>query len=187
MSILHSGGVDMSFKVSWKLHAVCFIIAFLFCLIEQENIYNLFANMLFHNNMMSITGTEFIKLNISIIIIFSIVACIHELIHGFVYRIFGGKVRYGFKVLYAYVQEVSGNPLHRTKFLLVLLAPVTIISVASIFISGNIGTIIFILNFLGSMGDLLMAFYLCKTSENSYIIDKEYGFDVVEKIGNSYK
>ena len=180
MSILHIGGVDMSFKVSWKLHMVCFSIAFVFCLIEQQNFYNLFSNLLFHNDMMSVTATEFIELNISIVIIFSIIACIHELVHGFVYRIFGGKIRYGFKVIYAYAQEISGNPLHRTKFLFVLLAPVTIISLTSIFFTGNIGIIIFILNLLGSMGDLLMAFYLCKTNENSYIIDKEYGFDVID-------
>ncbi len=92
----------------------------------------------------------------------------------------GGKVKYGFKGLYAYAQEISGITLHRTQFLIVLLAPVTIISFGSVFIPGYIGYSIFLLNLLGSTGDLLMALYLCRSNENSYIIDESYGFDVVD-------
>jgi hypothetical protein len=40
---------------------------------------------------------------------------------------------------------------------------------------------IFILNLLGSTGDILMAFYLCRTNENSYILDRSYGFDVIDE------
>ena len=50
---------------------------------------------------------------------------------------------------------------------------------ASIFILASIGGIVFLLNLLGSLGDLLMAFYICKGNENSSIVDKPYGFDVI--------
>ncbi|WP_461206872.1 hypothetical protein [Clostridium sp. DL1XJH146] len=63
---------------------------------------------------------------------------------------------------------------------IVLLAPVTVISVATLFISESIGSIIFLLNLVGSTADLLMALYLCRVNENSYIVDREYGFDVVD-------
>lgn len=96
------------------------------------------------------------------------------------YRIFGGKVRYGFIGLYAYTKEVSGIILHRTKFLMVLLAPVTVISVISLLISKEAGLIIFLLNLLGSTGDLLMAFFLCKSDDSCYIADRSYGFDIVK-------
>lgn len=66
--------------------------------------------------------------------------------------------------------------------LIVLLAPVTIISSASLIIPGSIGGIVFLLNLLGSTGDLLMAFYLCRINHSSYIVDRKYGFDIVDSI-----
>jgi hypothetical protein len=39
---------------------------------------------------------------------------------------------------------------------------------------------LFLLNLVGSTGDLYMAFYLCKLSNGSKIIDRNYGFDVIE-------
>ena len=49
----------------------------------------------------------------------NIITIIHEAIHGLCAKLFGGKVIFGFKGIYAYCQEVSGKELHRTKFLLV--------------------------------------------------------------------
>lgn len=93
----------------------------------------------------------------------------------------GGKIKFGFKGIYAYTQEISGVILHRTKFAVILLAPVTIISLITLLITSSLGTLIFLLNFLGSTGDIIMAIYLCKSSGNSYIKDREYGFDIIEK------
>lgn len=108
---------------------------------------------------------------------------IHELIHGSIYKLFGGKVKYRFKGIYAYTQETSGIILHKTKFLLVLLAQVAFISLAALLIPGEIGAIIFLLNLVGSTGDLLMALYLCKLNKSCYIVDRKYGFDAVSKPG----
>lgn len=96
------------------------------------------------------------------------------------HELFCGKVKYVFKVIFAYTQEISGIILHRTKFTIVFLAPVTVISAVSLIIPYNIGSIIFFLNLLGSTGDIVMAVFLCKSKGNSYVIDREYGFDVVE-------
>ena len=63
---------------------------------------------------------------------------------------------------------------------MVLLAPVTIISLITLFIPNTIGTVIYLLNLLGSIGDIIMAIYLCKTNSNCYIKDREYGFDIIE-------
>ena len=71
--------------------------------------------------------------------------------------------------------------MHRNNFLIVLLAPFTVISIALVFIQRSIGGLVFLLNLLGSTGDLLMAFYLCRSSQNSYVVDKSYGFDVINK------
>ncbi|MGH4125298.1 MAG: metalloprotease family protein [Clostridium sp.] len=58
--------------------------------------------------------------------------------------------------------EVSAKPIQRVKFLIVLLLPVTVISVVSLFLPLWVGGMIFFLNLLGSSGDLLMAFSLMK-------------------------
>ena len=103
----------------------------------------------------------------------------HELLHAIAYKIFGGKVRFGFKGIYAYTQEISERAFHRSAFLFILLAPVVFISLVSLLLPSSIGGLIFILNLLGSTGDLYMAFYLCRLKSNSYIIDKIYGFDII--------
>lgn len=107
------------------------------------------------------------------------ITLVHELIHCIAYSLFGGRIKFGFKGICAYTQEVSVIVLHRTKFLVVLLAPATVISVLTIFIPNSIGSVIFLLNLLGSIGDIIMAIYLCKSDYNSYIIDKDYGFDII--------
>ena len=175
----------MSFKISWKLHVYCFILAFIICLIEQKSIFNLFVDLLLNYKIINFTGNTLLDINIFIVVIFIPITIVHELLHGAAYSLFGGKVKYGFKGIYAYAQETTGIVLHRTKFLIVLLAPVTVISIASLFIQESVGGIVFLLNLLGSTGDLLMAFYLCKTNENSYVVDKEYGFDVIDKVENN--
>lgn len=177
MSILQiKEGVDMSFEISWKLHLLCFTLGYLLCFAMNNLVNKLFLSLLIEHNFIYITGNIFLDFMIYIFIIMIPVTFVHELMHGAAYSLFGGKVKYGFKGLYAYARETSGIALHRTKFLVVLLAPITIISVM---MPGVLGTLIFLLNLLGIMGDLLMAFYLCKSNKNSYVIDRKYGFDII--------
>lgn len=170
----------MSFKVSWKLHILCFLFGYIICLMQQDNIINLFVILLIENKFIHLTSNYSLNIIIFVFCIFVPITFIHELLHGSAYRLFGGKVKYGFKGIYAYAQETSGITLHRTEFLIVLLIPVTIISLSTAFIPGSIGYIIFLLNLLGSIGDFIMALSLCRSNENSYIIDKSYGFDVID-------
>lgn len=39
------------------------------------------------------------------------ITLIHELIHGCAYATFGGKIKFGFKGIYAYAQEISEKPI----------------------------------------------------------------------------
>ena len=97
-----------------------------------------------------------------------------------VYKLFGGKVKYGFKGIYAYTMETSGEEILRVKFLMVLLAPLVAMSVLSLFLPSWLGGMIFLLNLLGASGDIYMALFLCKFSYDSKIIDRIYGFDVMK-------
>ena len=171
----------MSFKISWKVHVLTFIISFAICFIMRGFINNLFFNSYENNIIISITKNQLLDLTIFLIVSFIPVTIIHEFFHGIAYKLFGGKVRYGFKGIYAYTEEISGISIKRTQFLIVLLAPLSVISIISIIIPGTAGSLVFLLNFLGSIGDLIMAFYLIKGNENSYIKDKSYGFDIVDK------
>ena len=68
-----------------------------------------------------------------------VILIVHERIHRLSYELFGGKVKYGFKIIYAYTYEVSELPLEKVKFLIVLLSPVTIISLITLLLPTWIG------------------------------------------------
>lgn len=63
---------------------------------------------------------------------------------------------------------------------MMLLMPVTAISIISIILPYRIGLQIYLLNLLGSSGDLYMSLWLCKFENEVKIIDRSYGFDVVK-------
>ncbi|MBU3090573.1 DUF3267 domain-containing protein [Clostridium sp. CF011] len=107
------------------------------------------------------------------------ISIVHESIHGLAFLAFGGKVRYGFKGIYAYTQEISELPIDRTKFLIILMAPLTVLSIITLLLPIWLGGIIFLINLLGASGDLYMSFKLIRYDFNSKIVDKKYGFDVV--------
>ena len=108
----------------------------------------------------------------------TIITIAHELIHGLAFTIFGGRVKYKFKFIYAATEEVTNTPLSLTKFTVILLAPVTIISLFSLLLPSWLGNLIFISNLIGSIGDLYMAIGLIKYPYDSKIIDKPYGYYV---------
>lgn len=171
----------MSFKISWNIHIICFLLAYIFCYIQIDNISDIFLDLVINYKFFRLTEIYFLDMIIINLILMIPITLVHEIIHGITYIVFGGKIKFGFKGIYAYTQEISGVILHRTKFTVILLAPVTIISLSTLLITSSLGSLIFLLNFLGSTGDIIMAVYLCKSKENSYIKDRIYGFDVIDK------
>ena len=169
----------MSFKISYKTHIICFLIGLLVTILLGT-----FVDKILIDYMAAIThywssSNMIIKFFGFIIVLLIPVILIHELIHGTVYTIFGGKVRYGFRGVYAYTQEISESPIEKKKFAVILLAPLIIISPITILVPGWLGGLIFLLNLLGSTGDMYMAITLAKYPANSKIIDRSYGYDVI--------
>lgn len=125
--------------------------------------------------------TPYVMLNCYIYIILLLVpiSIVHELFHGLAYRLFGGKVKYGFRGIYAYTKEISGRAIWRSFFLIVLLSPLAAISIISLALGRWMGSMIFMLNLFGSSGDIYMALTLIRCSSESRIIDRSYGFDVL--------
>lgn len=171
--------MEMTFKITWKTHVICFIMSLLII----AAVYNLLESAIIHTVIYDMPKVPlfpaYVLLLGYIVILSAFVTFLHELIHGAAYKIFGGKVRYGLKLIYAYTTEVSGLPLSRTKFLVVLLSPLAAISVFCLLIQFQIGAIAFVFNFAGSTGDILMSLYLLRVKKNYKIIDRIYGFEVV--------
>jgi hypothetical protein len=59
------------------------------------------------------------------------------------------------------------------------MAPMTVISLISMLLPYQWGLMLFILNLLGSSGDIYMSLWLCKIGENTKIIDRKYGFEIL--------
>lgn len=171
----------MPFRITWKLHAKSALLASLMTIILYKPISGALLSLCLSEFAIYPTQSMSANVFIGILLILLPVIFLHEGIHGCCYRIFGGKVNYGMRWGFAYCQEVSGKPLTLTQFMMVLLTPLTILSVASIFINGWLGIMVYSLNVLGSAGDLMLALEICKLSYKSRIVDRSYGFDVIEE------
>jgi len=179
MSILIKEVMDMSFKITWKTHVICTIIAFTIAKLLGNIATNIVESFIVKSFISYPTSNEIINFYIYVILLMIPISIVHEGIHGLTYKAFGGKVKYGFKGIYAYTQEISEMPIERTKFLIILLTPLTIMSVATLFLPAWLGGIIFLLNLLGASGDLYMSYRLIRYDASSKIVDRIYGFDVV--------
>jgi hypothetical protein len=179
MSILLNEVMDMSFKITWKTHVICILIALIIVKLLGSNADNIMDKFFLRPFIYYPTKYLIINFYLYALLLMVPISIIHEGIHGFAFKAFGGKVKYGFKGIYAYTMEISELPIDRNKFLIILLAPVTIISIASLLLPSSLGGVIFLFNLLGASGDLYMSLKLVQCRFNSKIIDRIYGFDVV--------
>jgi len=179
MSILLNEVMGMSFKITWKTHVICTIIAFAIAQVMGSIASNIVENFILKPFISYPTKNLIINFYIYVLLLMIPISIVHEGIHGLVYKVFGGKVKYGFKGIYAYTQEISEMPIDRVKFLIILLAPLAVMSIITLLLPLWLGGMIFFLNLLGASGDLYMSYKLIKYDYNSKIIDRKYGFDVV--------
>ncbi len=169
----------MSYKISYKTHIICFLIGLLVTIVLETLVDKILIDFIVAIIHYWSSSNLIIKFYGFIIVLLIPIILVHEFIHGIAYTNFGGKVRYGFKGVYAYTQEISEIPIEKKKFAVILLAPLIIISLITIFIPGWLGGLIFLLNLLGSTGDIYMAITLSRYPANSTIIDRSYGYDVI--------
>lgn len=168
----------MSFLLSWKTQLKIYFIAVILALLLDNQITLMSEDIM--DIVFVISNSKYILFIylLLIAIIMIPLTLLHEVLHGIGYVILRGKVKFGFKGIYAYCQETSGIELTRKKFLFVLLLPLVTISFLCMCLPLKIGRCFYILNLLGSSGDIYMAFWLFRLKDNMKIIDREYGFDV---------
>lgn len=169
----------MSFKITWKLHVACNILALLM-IIPLYGFINSTNELLFSTQYIFFpTKILLVNYYFYIFLVMIPVTIIHEWIHGLTYIYFGGKVKYGYRIIYAYTQEISELPIKRNRFCVVLLTPLFVITIFCLFFSNFFTGMALIINLLGSTGDIIMAFSLLRYPKQSKIIDKRYGYDVI--------
>jgi hypothetical protein len=169
----------MHFKSTWKTRGMCFAMGYAVYYFMMDYVNQLMFKLLFNDIIWSLTNNLIVDVIIFFMVLMIPITMVHEWLHGIVYRLFGGKVKYEFKGIYINAREISGMSIHRSKFLLVLITPMTVISLLSMLIPGWVGGMVLLLNIFKSTGDLLKIFYVFKGSGNTYIINKKDGFDIV--------
>lgn len=172
----------MSFHLNWKSHIKIYIIAFIISFILRKQVEVMviqIAIYIYETTGISINLFYLLWVFLYLAVLMVPITLLHEGLHSLVHLAYGGRVKIGFKSIYAYCQELSGIELTRTQFLIVLLAPVTFISALCMLLPYKWGLIVFILNLLGSSGDLYMALWLCRVKSAARIVDRSYGFDVL--------
>lgn len=169
----------MTYKITPKLHIICLSLSFILFYLLYSFVTNcteqLFMSKLIEYPTQSITLNYFI-LSLGLVAVISV---IHELIHAFCYKIFGGKPIIGFKYIYAYTMETSKVAISANKFVIILLAPLVVISLITLPFNNWILNYVFFLNLVGATGDIVMTLVVLRYGKNGKIIDNKKGFEVV--------
>jgi hypothetical protein len=171
--------MSYSFKITWKTQVKIIALCYLFTLIFSNAVNFILDKFIMKGIILTPTNNILFNFYLYIILLTIIITVFHELLHGIVFLLFGGKIQFGFKIIGAYTKEISGLAIDKIKFLIILLTPFFLISIISILLPIWIGGMLFLINTLGSSGDLYMAFCLKKYNYKCKIIDRDYGFDVI--------
>lgn len=169
----------MIFKINTSMQIKCFFISAAIAAAMYRTIANL--NQIYFTSGVANIPTSFPIINyflfVSLVLI--PITAIHEIIHGTFYRIYGGRPVYGFKGVYAFTMESTNMPIPRNSFLILLLAPVTVISFICAIIPGVWSPAVMALNLLGSTGDIYMAWGLRRLPPGCSIIDRHFGYEAI--------
>lgn len=170
----------MEFKRTFKTKAICFSMSYMIYYFMRNYVNMLLFNLLYNNLIWTITNNLIADVLLFFIILMIPINMLHEWCHGIWLKFFGGKVKYIWNGIFLRAQEVSKVPIHRTNFLIILLFPITSITIFSKLIPGWLGGVILILNLFKSMEDLLKVLYLFKSDSDTFLIYKEDGFEIVD-------
>lgn len=162
----------MAFRFSWRKFALLYLILFALAYICREILDIILLNFSMNIYMNFKYGDNLIFIFATMLTVIIVISLFHELIHGLVYKVFGGRVQFGYKIMYAYTREVSGIAISRLKFTVILLAPIFFISIFTLLLPKWLGEFVLTYNILGSVGDLFMTCLMLKFKQGSRIIDR---------------
>ncbi|MBE9505842.1 MAG: DUF3267 domain-containing protein [Chloroflexi bacterium] len=114
---------------------------------------------------------------------------LHEGVHGALFRVFGGKPRFGVKLAGRFFPvafyATSGAPVRRNQYLLVMLGPFLLLTPVFLLIGIladaevviTLAILATAMNAGGSIGDLMMAWRIRRLSRETLFEDTEDGFN----------
>lgn len=124
----------------------------------------------------------------SIVFLLIVIVVLHELIHGIGYKIFGAKLKFGFKYLNIYTIDTSGNTYGIVEMFIIMFLPLLSLTIFLVLLSfifnNNYHYFIFciIFNISSSIGDIILFIYMLAKGGGCKIKDTNYGFLVYKKL-----
>lgn len=129
--------------------------------------------------LLLIKSHMFLSLLMPIIIVFA-----HEGMHALAYKMFGAKLKLGYKHLNIYLIDISGNLFSFRQITIIMLFPLLCLS-AILLIAANIFTnyttfllLSALINISGSMGDILLLAYIMFKGKACWVKDEYNGFSL---------
>ncbi|MDV3426432.1 MAG: DUF3267 domain-containing protein [Bacillota bacterium] len=165
----------MQFHVDNKFQLRVFLISLLLLFIQLKPI----EECVFANYLLLSSKNLYYILFIAVSFILTLTV-LHESIHAFFYLVFGANIKLGFIGINPYIIDVSKKHFSAVIYSIIILSPLVLISLLSLFFSSEFGSLIFYFNLFSSSGDILLAFSLCPYP-NSEFIDESFGYTVYHK------
>ncbi|MDQ2085486.1 DUF3267 domain-containing protein [Herbivorax sp. ANBcel31] len=117
-----------------------------------------------------------------------IIIALHELIHGIGYKIFGARLKFGFKHLNIYTMDISGNSYRVIEMFVIMLLPLLSLTIFLSVLSYIFKDYYFyfilgtIFNISSSVGDIILFSYMLIKGSECKIKDTSYGFLMYKKL-----
>ncbi|MCX7745602.1 MAG: DUF3267 domain-containing protein [Clostridia bacterium] len=166
-----------SFFLNIASGIIFFIGYILFLMAALRSNSDLFKEAILQNNSLFLT-----------LLFVILTAFLHELVHGAACKFFGGKVKYGIKLLNLYTMDTSGNFYKVPQMLVIMLLPLFTISLvftAAIYCLPHYVYYLcmcILFNISGSIGDISMATFIILKGRGCRVRDEEYGFSLHQSI-----
>jgi len=170
----------MTLRVSWRMHAICILLGIAILKCFDGAVDNILGAVFSSPMIWFPTKNVVVNFYMYTLLLMIPIVIVHEGIHGLVFKLFGGKVKFGFKGIYAYTMETSGKPIERIKFIIILLSPLVFITIACLIFYNMVTGLILLLNLIGATGDIYMTIVLMGCDNNTKVIDRSYGIDLVK-------
>lgn len=157
------------------------LLVFILSIIIFFKIYNLNLHDIYLNYL---SNKNFLSLIVPFLILIII---LHEVIHGIGYKIFGAKLKFGFKHLNIYTIDTSGNTYGIIEMFIIMFLPLLsltfILLILSYMFKDNYLYFIFciIFNISSSIGDVILFIYMVTKGGGCKIKDTNYGFLMYKK------
>lgn len=130
---------------------------------------------------------EYLTENNNIFFVFLVpfaVVLAHELMHAAAYKIFGAKLKFGYKHFSIYLTDISGTLFTLQQMTIIMLFPLVSLTAITIIVANILQQRLFLfllailINVAGSIGDILLLTYILFKGRACRVKDEKNGFSL---------